>query len=83
MLSFLLSTKRETAFVSGSDTGPVPQNVKSWQFSEAPVSGIDRKPRRRQHDSRLEQIEGKASPLVRATCGWQRGLPWLVEVSSG
>lgn len=39
MSSFLLSIKLETALVSGSDTGSVPQNVKSWQFLDAPIPG--------------------------------------------
>lgn len=51
MLSFLLSTKLETALVSGSDTGPVPQNVKSWQSFEAPIPEIHGEPERSEHDT--------------------------------
>lgn len=47
MSSFLLSIKLETALVSGSDTGSVPQNVESEQFLDAPIPGIYREPQRR------------------------------------
>lgn len=47
MSFFLLSIKLETALVSGSDTGSVPQNVKSAQFLDAPISGIYREPQGR------------------------------------
>lgn len=50
MSSFLLSIKLDTALVSGSDTGSVPQNVKSWQFLDAPIPGIYRGPQRKSHD---------------------------------
>lgn len=50
MFSFLLSIKLETALVSGSETGPAPQNVKSEQFLDAPIPGIRRKPQGRHHD---------------------------------
>lgn len=50
MFSFLLSIKLETAFVSGSDTGPVPQNVKLSQSLLAPIPEIYRKPQERHHD---------------------------------
>ena len=49
MFSFLLSIKLETAFVSGSDTGPVPQNVKLSQSVVAPIPEINRKPQGRHH----------------------------------
>lgn len=69
MSSFLLSIKLETALVSGSDSGPVPQNINSWQFLDAPIPGIYRKPQRRQHHLSLELIEGKESSMLRASVG--------------
>lgn len=67
MSSFLLSIKLATALVSGSDTGPVPQNVKSWQFLDAPIPGMHRKTQKRHHDLSLELTEGKDSFLLRAS----------------
>lgn len=39
MSLLLLSIRLQTAPVSGSDTGPVPQ-VKSWQSLGAPIPGV-------------------------------------------
>lgn len=50
MSFFLLSIKLETALVSGSDTGSVPQNVESVQFLDAPIPGIYREPQGRHRD---------------------------------
>lgn len=69
MSSFLLSIKLEPALASGSDTGPVPQNIGSWRFSDAPVPGMSRKPQRRQHHLSLELGEGKESSVLRASVG--------------
>lgn len=83
MSSFLLSTRPETAFVSGSDTGPAPQNVSSRQFLDAPIPGTHRKRQRRHHDLSRELTEGKESSSLKAT-GVGVGLNLAcLEVSSG
>lgn len=61
MSSFLLSIKLETALVSGSDTGLVPQNVEPWQSLGEPIPGIYREPQGRHHDLSLELTEGEES----------------------
>lgn len=46
MSFFLLSIRLETALVSDSDIDSIPQNVKSWQFVDAPIPGKYRRPRK-------------------------------------
>lgn len=78
MSSFFFSIKLATALVSGSDTGPVPQNVKSWQFLDAPIPGMHRKTQKKASGSQFRTDRGQGLIFAQGIYGWNQGLLTLL-----